>query len=145
MYRTTIAVLTASLLAACGGSEAVRLSTVPGKLAPCEDRHCVSSQARDPKRRVLPLVYGVAPAAAQMTLVTVLQATDGAQLADNRPGYVHAVFEGSVLGTTDDVEFVFVPGSNRIDVRLATRGVEMLDHKRERLEKIRAEFDKTQP
>jgi len=133
------------LLTGCSHFAKQRLRGADGRLAPCAGPHCVSSLDRDPARKVAPLIYSVAPTVAQTTLVGILQGMEDAKVETNQPGYLHATFAGSLFGYVDDVEFVFGTG-NRIDVRSSARtGYYDFDVNRERIEKIRAAFDRTQP
>lgn len=141
----TVVLLVAAQLSGCSHFAQQRLRGSDGRLAPCAGPHCVNSQDRDPARTIAPLVYSVAPTVAQTTLVGIIQGMDSARVEANQPGYIHATFSGSLFGYTDDVEFVFGSG-NRIDVRSSARtGYYDFNVNRERIEKIRAAFDRTQP
>lgn len=141
----TVAVVMLALLAGCSHFAKQRLRGGDGRLAPCAGPHCVSSQEKDPARKVAPLVYTVAPSVAQSTLVTIIQGMEDARVESNQPGYIHASFAGSLFGYVDDVEFVFASG-NRIDVRSSARkGYYDFEVNRKRIESIRAAFDRTQP
>lgn len=141
----TLLLMVAVLLTACSHFAKQRLRGADGRLAPCAGPHCVSSLDKDPARKIAPLVYSVAPSVAQSTLVGIIQGMDSATVETNQPGYLHATFAGSLFGYIDDVEFVFGAG-NRIDVRSSARtGYYDFDVNRERVEKIRAAFDLTQP
>lgn len=132
-------------LSGCSGLAEQRLSPGYGRLEPCSGPHCVSSQEKDAKRLIAPLVYSSAPDSAQASLVQVVESLGG-KTVSNRPGYLHAMFETNIFGFTDDVEFVFVRGGNRIDVRSSSRsGYYDFEVNRNRVEKIRAAFDRTQP
>ncbi|HVT37232.1 MAG TPA: DUF1499 domain-containing protein [Nevskiaceae bacterium] len=146
MSRTAAAVLIsgfAVMLAACGS--APQLRSGDGRLAPCGDPNCVSSQDADPARRVEPIRYEGTREGAQQLLASIISRTEGAQIVDNQPGYIHATYTSKVLGFVADVELVFPP-QKFVDVRSASRtGYYDFDVNRKRVEDLRKAFNDRQP
>lgn len=113
----------------------------------------VSSQAalypQHPQRSyasIEPLRYSDAPSSAMQRLLTVLRADPLIRLEQVTPEYIHAVARTRILRFADDLEFWLDPARPVIQIRSASRlGRKDLGVNRERLEKIRARFERTGP
>lgn len=131
------------LLPACGlGTAALRKPD--GMLASCDGPpRCVSSQSQDAKRHVEPLHYSGKREDARRHLIAVLAAEPGFRLITSSADYIHVEATTSIMRYVDDLEFVFSPKLAVIDVRSSSRiGYYDFKANRERVEKIRAAFEK---
>lgn len=146
MLKTAIVVLTSALALAGCSSMPADMRTPEGALAPCGGPHCVSSQETVEKYRIAPLYYtAMTPAAAQQALANLIEGMEGAEVVENQPGYLHAVFTSSLMRYRDDLELVFTT-PNAVQVRSSSR-IGYYDFKvnRNRVEQLRAEFARIQP
>lgn len=144
LIRLIVLAVTAFGLCACGlGSATLRKSD--GTLAPCDGGpHCVSSQStKDADRHVEPLGYSGKREDARKRLLAVLGAEPGFKLITSSAAYIHVEASTSIMRYVDDVEFVFARKLALIDVRSSSRiGYYDFKTNRNRVEKIRAAFDK---
>jgi len=115
--------------------------------APSNTRNSVSSQAwmftgeGAQYARIDPLVFQGSEAGAMARLEAIVGSMPGARVIDHRPDYLYAEFSTHWLKFVDDVEFYLAPGSQKIDVRSASRlGREDFGVNRARMEAIRARF-----
>jgi len=121
---------------------AARPGAINGRLAPCPDSpNCVCSQDQDEQHQISPLKYTGATAEARQHLLEVLQQQRGCRIVVQENDYLRAEFRSLVFGFVDDVEFLFDPGQNVIQVRSASRiGHSDLGVNRKRIETIRVLF-----
>lgn len=97
--------------------------------------NCAGSEAADPARRVARLAVpgGMASVAGW------LDAQPDARIVARDGDYLHATFHSKLMGYTDDVEFLAVPGGDEVAVRSASRiGRSDLGANRKRVERMRA-------
>ncbi len=96
--------------------------------------NCAGSEASDPERRVERLVVpGGIDAVARW-----IEAESDASVVTRDADYLHATFRSRVMGYTDDVEFLALPGGDEVAVRSASRlGRSDLGANRKRIERIR--------
>ncbi len=120
-----------------------------GKLKPpSSTRNSVSSQAElwpdHPQlsyARIAPLPLVGDGAGTLARLKGILQATAGATVVKDEPGYLYATFKTPLMKYTDDVEFWFDPAAGVVQVRSASRlGREDFGANRARVEKIRQQL-----
>ena len=128
------------LLTACAGSPPDNLGIQDGRLAPCPSSpNCVSSFAADADHAVNPWPYTGTQQAAREKLVNLLENTENASVISNKPGYVRAEFESSLMGFVDDVEFMIE--DQQIQMRSASRlGYSDLGANRSRIDSLRERF-----
>lgn len=120
---------------------------------PSQTPNSISSQAhlypQHPQRAYAsmePLRYSGDQAAAMQRLLGVLKADPSITLEQTTANYIHAVARTRLLRFADDLEFWFDPAQPVIHVRSASRlGRKDLGVNRERLEEIRARFQRTRP
>lgn len=112
-------------------------------LPPCPDSpNCVSTQAKDEKHRMDPIVYTGPMEQAKQRLFTVITSMKRARITEDRGEYIHAVFTSLIFRFKDDVEFVFDDQNKLIHFRSASRvGYSDLGVNRKRMEEIRNNFD----
>jgi uncharacterized protein (DUF1499 family) len=112
-------------------------------LQPCPDSpNCVSTQARDEKHRMDPIVYTGPMEQAKQRLFTVIASMNRTRILEDRGEYIHAVFTSLIFRFKDDVEFVFDDQNKLIHFRSASRvGYSDLGVNRKRMEEIRKRFD----
>ena len=105
-------------------------------LADCPGNpNCAGSEASDPERRVERLRVPGGLDAVAMWLADQSDASVVRRDAD----YLHATFHSRVMGYTDDVEFLALPGGDEVAVRSASRlGKSDLGANAKRVERIRA-------
>lgn len=110
----------------------------------------VSSQADlypdHPQKRyasIAPLVFQGDGDQAMTRLTTIIQNSARVEIVRQEPGYLYAQSTSALLRFTDDVEFSLDRTAHVIHMRSASRlGREDFGVNRERLEKIRAQFEK---
>ncbi len=118
------------------------LGVVNGRLAPCpESPNCVSSEAVDESRRIMPIAYTGEAAAAMKRLHDIVAALPCATVVTQRPDYLHVEFRSRFFRFVDDVEFLLEPADSVIHVRSASRvGHSDLGVNGRRVEQIRERF-----
>jgi uncharacterized protein (DUF1499 family) len=88
-----------------------------------------------------PLRYAGSQEEARLRLSGVLARMKGAGVVTNEAGYLRAEFRSTLLGFTDDVEFLFDDAHKRIDFRSASRvGYYDFGANRARMERISRHF-----
>lgn len=114
-------------------------------LPECPDSpNCVSSQAKNPNRRVEPLDYkGYELNEARQVLIEVLKAQPRTEITEQSDFHLKAEAKSNLFGFVDDLDFVFVEPNKLIQVRSASRtGYWDLGANARRIETIRQAFDK---
>ncbi|MCP5514105.1 MAG: DUF1499 domain-containing protein [Spirochaetales bacterium] len=130
----------------CSSMDGNKKASETGILPPCPlTPNCVSSQSKDSVQYIKPIRYsGMTSDEAFNKMVRLLENEKRARIvkADKGiNGYIHAEFRTLVFRFTDDVEFIFPPDENIIDVRSASRlGISDLGVNRRRVEHIRKSF-----
>lgn len=111
------------------------------QLKPCPSTpNCVSTQASDASKRMDPISFSGPPAAAQATLLAILQAPR-VEVTESREGYIHAVFTTRLMKYRDDVEFLIDPDAQLIHFRSASRvGTSDLGTNRRRMKGLIRDF-----
>ena len=103
--------------------------------------HCVSSMDKDPRHAVAALAFTGDPAAAWSRLKEALASLPRTSVVEETPGYIHAVCVSMLLRFKDDLEFLLVPESSRIELRSSSRvGYADMGVNRRRVERLRKEF-----
>lgn len=146
MLRMAIVVLTSVMGAAGCSSMPADMRGPDGALAPCSAKRCVSSEESNPDYRIDPFYYtAMTPTAAQQALSTLVEKMEGAEVVEDQPGYLHAVFTSSLMRYRDDLELVFTT-PNIVQVRSSSR-IGYYDFKvnRNRIETLRESFARIQP
>lgn len=133
-----------------GGSRPADLGVSKGRLKPPSPTpNSVSSQAglypdhlQREYAQIQPLpLRGGSAAASMQALATVLGATPGITVVEQRPDYLHAQATTRWLKFTDDIEFWFDPTRAAIELRSASRlGGKDFGVNRERIEAIRTTY-----
>jgi|SRR5882757_528979 len=96
--------------------------------------------------RIEPLIVRGDAGDAMARLLAVVASMPGAQVIESRPDYLYAEFSTRWLRFVDDVEFYLAPGSQRIELRSASRlGRKDLGVNRARIEAIRSRFEASRP
>jgi uncharacterized protein (DUF1499 family) len=132
------------------GQRPTDLGLRDGRLkAPSSTRNSVSSQAwlytgqAAQYARIEPLSFEGSGIDAMTRLGAIVTTTPGARIIEARPDYLSAEFSTRWLKFVDDAEFVVLPGSQKIDLRSASRlGSEDFGVNRARIEAIRARFER---
>ena len=143
-----IALLAAGRAGALGGHPPADLGLHLGRLKPPSDtRNSVSSQAGlyegDGARyaAIEPLRFEGASADAMARLAGIVSSMPGARVVESRPEYLYAQFTTRWLRFVDDAEFSVAPGTQRIELRSASRlGREDFGVNRRRIDAIRTRF-----
>lgn len=117
------------------------LYATTGEFAACPSRpSCVSSLATDDVHRVAALAYTGDPATALSMLREVIERMGG-RIANEAPGYLHAVFTTAKMRFRDDLELLVLP-EGRIEVRSISRfGYRDFGVNRARVEALRQAFE----
>ena len=129
-------------LFACNHTSAEQGTGGSGNLAPCPDTpNCVSSQAKNARHRIDPILFPGDSASAWSRLRKVIAEMKGARITEEATEYLHAEFRSAWFGFVDDVEFRMDEAAGKIDVRSASRtGYSDFGVNRRRVEEIRARF-----
>ena len=129
-----------------------------GHLAPCPpNRDCVSSQEQDPNLYIAPLHFDSDHDQAHNDLLSAITFVGQGRVVSNHRNYLRVEYPGTVTGTgnanypyqpesaVDEVEFYLSPTGHSIEMRsLGKQGLLDTGANRERLEAIRAAFQKLQ-
>lgn len=108
-------------------------------LAPCPNKmNCVNSQAVTARHAIEPFRVFGSPEESMEHLVEVIQSMPRTVIVKQTPNYIHAEYRSKIFRFVDDVEFVYNPEENVIDVRSASRiGYGDFGVNRKRVETIR--------
>jgi len=125
------------------GDRPSELGVTDGLLAPCPTSpNCVSSQSRDSKHRIEPLLLEGTPAEAMEKLKAIIADLPRTEIIEATDNYLYAEFTSSLMGFVDDVEFYIDPTEKVIQVRSASRlGESDLGVNRKRIETIRKKLN----
>jgi uncharacterized protein (DUF1499 family) len=125
------------------GKRPTDLGVQQGQFAPCPPSpNCVSSQASDPGHNIAAIALTGSSDTALASLKAIVAAQPGAAIMTETENYLYAEFTSSLMGFVDDVEFFLDTENQVIQVRSASRlGESDLGANRQRIEKIRAEFN----
>lgn len=108
-------------------------------LAPCPNKmNCVNSQAETGRHAIPPFqIYGT-PKACMERIGEVIRGMPRTKIVEETPDYIHALYTSKIFRFIDDVEFLYNPERNVIEVRSASRvGYGDLGVNRRRVETIR--------
>lgn len=129
-----------TILTACTGKSPDNLGVSGGRLTACPSSpNCVSSQAKDERHRIGPLIFTDTPEMAFTRLKLILDGRGDTTIIEESPGYLRVEFHTFLF--VDDGEFLLDPERRLIEVRTASRlGYSDLGKNRRRLEEIRQSF-----
>jgi len=115
-----------------------------GRLRACPAKpNCVCSQDADSNHAIAPLTFAGDRTAAWERLKNLLVNQPRAQVITATADYLHVEFSTRLFRFVDDVEFFLPPDGSQIHCRSASRaGHSDLGVNRQRIEQLRAEFDK---
>jgi len=124
-----------------------KLGVREGLLAPCPDTsNCVSSQEKDPDRRVEPLAVPPDMEDPVKFLKELMAGIPGTKILEEAERYLWVRFTSRILRFKDDVEFHHDPGTGVIHVRSASRlGRYDFGVNRKRVEMIREALGRQVP
>lgn len=125
-----------------------------GSLSPCPPkRDCVSTQSTDAYHHIDPIIYRSNRSQARIDLLKAIYQVGEARVVSNHSSYLRVEYPTENRNgkssenfyqpdsAVDDVEFYFLPGSRRIEMRsIARLGLFEVGANRARLEKIRGLF-----
>ncbi|MEO0563126.1 MAG: DUF1499 domain-containing protein [Chloroflexota bacterium] len=113
-----------------------------GDLADCPSADtCVSSLATESEIYIAPIAYDGDMILAQTVLVQTLASRPRTVVLESNDGYIYAEARTPILRFVDDLEFIFNPTRNQIDMRASSRvGTSDNGRNRRQLEAIRDEF-----
>lgn len=114
-----------------------------GQLAQCSTApNCVSSQAKDKKHYIEPLLLTGTPSEAKNNILKILTDFQASKIVVAENNYIRAEFTSKVFHFVDDVEFYFPDTKSKeitIHVRSASRvGYSDFGVNRKRIEQIRS-------
>jgi uncharacterized protein (DUF1499 family) len=118
------------------------LGVVDGRLAACPDSpNCVSTQARDSRHRIEPIMFEGSQQETMKRLKAAIGALPRMKTVTETRDYIHAEATSLVFRFVDDVEFLVDPDAKVIHFRSASRvGHSDLGANRARMEQIRQAF-----
>ncbi|MCL6416611.1 DUF1499 domain-containing protein [Aestuariirhabdus sp. Z084] len=140
MLRTSAVITVTLLLAACGGTQAIKLGVEENRFLPCpESPNCVSSDAQNEEQQVAAFTLAVDPATAWIATKEAVSILPRTKLIELNEHYLHAESESSLLGFIDDLQLHLRPEDGIIAVYSASRtGYSDFGVNRERVENLRA-------
>ncbi len=114
------------------------------KFSPCPNSpNCVSSQSTNKKQYIKRLQYAGEIDNARQDLINLLENTKRVRLVIVEADYILAEYRTAVFRFVDDVEFLFLPDKNIIEVKSASRsGYYDFGTNRRRVEQIRSKLEK---
>lgn len=142
MNKIFFTILTSSLLlTGCAGTLPT-LGIENGLLMQCpEKENCVSSQAKDQKHFIEPIISVATQLETKEQILDVLNESPSAEIKEIEDDYIRAQFSSSIFRFVDDVEFYFPDTQSEeifIYVRSASRvGKSDFGVNRKRIEEIR--------
>ena len=105
--------------------------------------NCVSSQSKNPKHQIQPILFVGSIKNAKKNLKNVIDSTGNSNFITITNKYWHIEFTSYWFGFVDDVEVLFYESEPRIDIRSASRvGYWDFGVNRKRIEKIQIQFEK---
>ncbi|QVL57552.1 MAG: DUF1499 domain-containing protein [Simkaniaceae bacterium] len=112
-------------------------------LSPCPNKpNCVNSQAQDTAHAIEPFPIYKTPQDSLTTIASVIRSMPRTTIVKETPNYIHAEFTSKIFHFTDDVEFLYNPTKNVIEVRSASRiGYGDLGVNRKRVETLRKAYE----
>lgn len=114
--------LTSLSFLSCAGKRPSNLGVSDTGLASCPSSpNCVSSDARDARRHILPLMLAVAPAEAWGAVREVVSKLPRTRIVEETGDYLHAECRSAWFGFVDDLELHLRPAEKIIAVRSAAR------------------------
>jgi len=133
------------LFAGCSGTKPT-LGIVNSKFVQCPSSpNCVSTQAKDAKHFIEPIVIESATLEVKKTLQKTISAFKRSKIVEVKDDYIRAEFSSKIFGFVDDVEFYFPQTSSQkttVQIRSASRvGYSDLDVNRKRIEEIRTKIN----
>ena len=122
------------------GKRPSNLGVSDSGLAPCPSSpNCVSSDARDSRHHIPPLLLAAATAEAWKAVREVVSERPRTRIVKQTGDYLHAECRSALFGFVDDLELDLRPARKMIAVRSASRlGYFDLGANRRRVEGIRA-------
>ncbi|MBB1323312.1 MULTISPECIES: DUF1499 domain-containing protein [Shewanella] len=152
MYKQiSIITLSMMLLMGCSGTVPT-LGINNSQLTPCPNSpNCVNSQqtSADEEHAIAPLYFSGTQQQAQVRLLHILKTAERANIVVVEDDYIRVEFTSQIMRFVDDVEFYFpstAADKITIHVRSASRiGSSDFGVNRERIEKIRGEFNAFKP
>lgn len=113
-------------------------------LAPCPNKpNCVSSQAEDRAHAIGPFPIYKSSQESLRIIASIIRSMPRTKIVEETPEYLHAEFTSKIFRFIDDVEFLYNPNKNVIDVRSASRvGYGDLGVNRKRVEALHKAYNK---
>lgn len=103
--------------------------------------NCVNSQAETVRHAIEPFQVFGTPEASIGRIAEVIQSMPRTEIVKQTPNYIHALYTSKIFHFVDDVEFLYDPQKNVIEVRSASRvGYGDFGVNRRRLETIRKDY-----
>jgi uncharacterized protein (DUF1499 family) len=138
-------ILAVAILAALFGLARMSART-PDRIGPKDGRlmgcggpdNCVSSEAENPDRHVAPLAAGGPVDEVMARLKRTIESMEGAEVVQERGGYLRAVFTSRLWRFKDDLECLYDQKAGIIAVRSASRvGYSDFGVNRKRVERLK--------
>lgn len=131
-----------SVVLVASNKAASKLGVVSGKLAELpETPNGVSSQTKDPSKRVAAIPWEGTPAQGLDRMVQVIDQMSRGRVVERTDDYLHAEFRSFLFRFVDDVEFLVNPRDHQIEIRSVSRlGYSDLGVNRKRVERLRERF-----
>ncbi|MAK45434.1 MAG: hypothetical protein CMN80_14935 [Spongiibacter sp.] len=141
MRRLFLITSTVALLFGCAAPlQSPEQVDTPSALSSCPSApRCVSSQSEDLDAFTSP--FKVTSAEQWQTLQSLLRSLPRTQVIAQSPHYLHVEVRSKIMRYRDDVELLYTPDKNRVDVRSASKiGYYDFGVNRERIEALRLRF-----
>ena len=113
-------------------------------LAPCPNKpNCISSQEEDRAHAIAPFPIYKSPQESLGMIASIIRMMPRTKIVEATQDYLHAEFTSKIFRFIDDVEFLYNPNKNVIDVRSASRvGYGDLGVNRKRVEALHEAYNK---
>ncbi len=131
-------------LAACTGTRPNSLGNANTNLQSCPDSpNCVSSvDNTEDEEHFIKALDASNQSEPILKIASIIEA-DGGNIIIKTPTYIYAEFTSDLMHFVDDVEFLLIPQTNKIEVRSASRlGRSDFGVNRDRIELIRSAFQR---
>jgi uncharacterized protein (DUF1499 family) len=141
-WKSVMAILLAVAVSSCSGLGVAKDMSGQDRLADCPDRpNCVSSNAKNPRHTVAPMVLIGDTATGWAAVQAVITGLPRSAVVKATDQYLHVALKSRLFQFVDDLELKLDPQSDVISIRSASRvGYFDLGVNRRRVESLRKQL-----
>ena len=142
MWKAVLIIVLAVAVNSHAGVQVENDMNCHDQLAECPDRpNCVSSDAKDPRHAVAPMILVGDTATGWAAIQTLVSRLPGSTVVKATDRYLHVTFKSRLFRFVDDLELKLDPQSGAIAIRSASRtGHFDLGVNRRRVESLRKQL-----